>query len=382
MMKRLVFLAVTFFSASALFAQLSPQIRAELEYALYDSIAADSATIVTPEDRAALAEAYYRLGQNDYAIKLAHSVSTQPSAMLVSAKCYATARTSDSVCFYLEKYLSHPDKLPRPAILLDTAFAKMQKESCWKTIWKKEWFPQPTLEEEYTQQIAAERYNEVLDQIHDLGAKADKYLFWHAEALIGLGQEKDALKILRTARTEQELALRWTLEHQATRDRAALETAGQYSARCGRCFAGMKMQAISAYNAGEKEFAQKQLDKYLPVYYMDAEALCLQAQIQADATRYLDALATSNLAMNYSPQYAPAALLRGNVLYEVGNWELSAKMYQQYLDWKGGSADVYYKLGNALLNAGNRQQACREMEFAKHFGSLPAVEFYRQHCLK
>ena len=31
-------------------------------------------------------------------------------------------------CFYLEKYLSHPDKLPRPAILLDTAFAKMQKE--------------------------------------------------------------------------------------------------------------------------------------------------------------------------------------------------------------------------------------------------------------
>ena len=142
------------------------------------------------------------------------------------------------------------------------------------------------------------------------------------------------------------------------------------------------MLAISAYNTSDFADAQKHLDKYLAIYYMDAEALCLQARILADQSRFLDALEVSNNAMKFSPQYAPAALLRGDIFCQVNNWELAAKMYQQYLDWKGGSADVYFKLGNALLNAGNRTQACREMEFAKHFGSLPAVDFYRLHCLK
>lgn len=376
------FLPVCFLCAHTVSAQLSPKIQAETEYGLYPNIIADSASITTAEDRAALAEAYYRTGRTDYAAQVAHSALGQPYALLVAAKCFAIAGTKDSACNYLSQYLAQPDKLPRAKILLDTVFAKMQKEACWKAIWKQEWYPQPTEQDKLSQLIAAGRYDETLDQIQNKGSQADKFTYWKAEALIGLGQDRDALKVLRNARTEQELALRWKMEHASAHDRTALQVAQQYSARCGRCITAEKMLAISAYNTSDFADAQKHLDKYLAIYYMDAEALCLQARILADQSRFLDALEVSNNAMKFSPQYAPAALLRGDIFCQVNNWELAAKMYQQYLDWKGGSADVYFKLGNALLNAGNRTQACREMEFAKHFGSLPAVDFYRLHCLK
>ncbi len=382
MIKRLMFLLVSFLATNTIFAQSSPRLEAELQYGLYERMIYSNDPNASAEDRATIALAYFQLGNRDSAQKIAYSSVPQPRALICLAKCYASAEITDSVCVYLEKYLGQPDKMPKAEILLDTTFAKMEKETCWKALWKQEWYPQATAEDEFTLLINSERYNQVLDDLERMGTKAEKYQYFRAKALNGIGQEKDALKILRNARSARELALRWELEDKAGRNKAANQTSEQHLTKCGNCYSGMKMRAISAFKTGDRETAEKYIAKYLAVYYMDAEALNLKATMEFDKGRYLDALETSNQSLLFAPNYAPTVLLRGDIFCKVNNWEHAANMYQQYLDWKGNSADVYYKLGIALLNAGKKQQACREMEFAKHFGSVPAVEFYRQHCLR
>ena len=382
MMKRLAFGVVRFCLCNGLFAQTSPQIEAELQYSLYRQIADKAELISSAGDLGALAEAYYYLQMRDSSALTARKAADEPRSQICLARYFAQIGVSDSCCIYLNKYLSNTDKMHKAKIVLDTAFARIEKEMCWKAIWKQDWYPQPTAEDEYALLISTGRYTQVLDELQTLGTKAHKYSYYKAEALREKGQEKEALSALRDARTQRELALKWELENTLGRDKPAANSAKRLLTRCHNCAEGMKKLGISAYKIGDTEVATKQIDAYLAIYYMDTEALYIKALMQSDSKQYLNALETTAQALHYSPQHAPSVLLRGDIFCQVNNWEYAANMYSQYLDWKGSSADVYYALGVALLKAGKKQQACREMEFAKHFGSLPAIDFYRAHCLK
>ncbi|MDR2835912.1 MAG: hypothetical protein LBV69_06940, partial [Bacteroidales bacterium] len=73
-------------------------------------------------------------------------------------------------------------------------------------------------------------------------------------------------------------------------------------------------------------------------------------------------------------------LLRADIFYDYGQWNLAKNDYSMYLDFYPKQADVYYKTGMCWLNLRMTEKACYNLKKAVQLRYVKAQRKYYDNC--
>jgi len=314
-------------------------------------------------------EIYYKLEKYDNAIsdfKNAEKLNSN-EGLLQLAKCYAIKKNIDSSIFYLEKYLSQYNKIPKYEITLDKAFEKTKKTEEWKNLWKKTWYSE--VETKINKAIYLKnqgKYLEALDELNSVlkkNKKNHKAYFIKGEIFYAAKNCKNAIKNyskaikIKPKNTEYLIARAKSYNNLKKYKKAENDynTAIKLNPRNIQIYykRALILNKLKKYNEAKNDITIyiKYFDKEIEVFYN-----C--GLIYYNSEDYIGSLKYLNTAIEKNNTNAKYYYARANAYSKAQTYGYAIDDYSMALDLNPNLTDIYLQMGITEQEAGNTENAC------------------------
>ncbi len=316
----------------------------------------------------------------------ANAVSTGAGDFGLS-RIYALRREASTSMYHLASCLHSPFRRTEKEIMLDP----IENSPEWRNFWKEARFStyeKSIAEMEYY--YSAGRKEEAESVLSVLGREyAGTEGYRYAASLVSMMGSKysDAVRQFSALIAENpgnERYLRLLAEAQVASGNAAGASV-TYTKLIDSQVPDAKLFADRAgcfLKTGETNRARTDIRRFLELYPDDTEALRLAGKIENAAGDNLAAIAmyTDNLKLH--PDDPRCYTDRGDAYFLARSWKLAADDYSMALDLSPINGNAWLNKGIALLNTGNRDDACNDFRMALKHGNRRAAEYISANCLK
>jgi tetratricopeptide (TPR) repeat protein len=336
-------------------------------------------------------EAYMYSGDYDAAIK-DFSTSGQIShkqEFLWLAKCYALKGDTDYAIANLRSHLASSSRLPEDDIKTDPAFDALQLSNGWYDLWQEEWY---TGEENDVRSalrlMNTDRLDEAMEVINTSirGGNSTSQAFF-ARGSINFRKENYAVSVSDFTKAISEngdnadyFFSRGYANLKAGNKAAAVEDFTRSLQIRPGLFRALIGRAEANAAAGSYSAAIRDVETYLLYFENDQEAVFMCGNYLTETGNYLDALRCFNINLDKDKNNPVYYRQRGrtNLLahtYRSAIYDLTMSLD---LDPRDGKTWLY--LGIALLDTGNREDACSCFNKAQGLGESEAIRYIVDNC--
>lgn len=316
---------------------------------------------------------------------------TENSGEYGLAKAYALAGDPATSLYHLETSMKSSFRKSEKEIMLDPAFEKIESRPEWRLFWKKDWYSVVEMKiSEIEFYIKAGDLEEAKNQLAEL----EKDYRGHALATFGSslieiasGKYGDATGKL-TGLLSSEPANEKYLRALASAQLGASNYSGAsvtYSKLISMEVpdADLYLMRAECYRkTGERMKAMNDINKYLSWYPGSKEALSLAGKTESTLGNNLKALEYLSENVRIHPNDPECYIDRGDSYFLSRSWKWAINDYSMSLDLQPRNPDVWLSKGIALLNSGNRDDACHDFREAFSLGNKKAVEYISKYCIK
>jgi tetratricopeptide (TPR) repeat protein len=307
------------------------------------------------------------------------------------ARIYALKGDAATAVYHLELSMRSSFKKAEKEILLDPAFSSIENRQEWKQFWKKEWY---SMEEQGLSEIeyyvAAGKIDESKEVLSGLKkSNDDNAELQYAGALIeyGAGNYPQAMKAaagLNDSNPHNEKYLRLLAKVQtAVSDAAGASSTYTQLLNSGVADAGLYLLRAECYNkTGESDKALNDVKKYLEIYPQNSAALSLAGKVEAKSGDNLQALQYFSQNLKLHPNDPECYIDRANSYFISKSWDMAINDYSMSLDLKPDNSDAWLNKGIALLNKGNKEDACHDFRKAFSLGNKRVSDYISRNCIK
>ena len=120
---------------------------------------------------------------------------------------------------------------------------------------------------------------------------------------------------------------------------------------------------VSSMHLGDLEQAQDYFNQAISINEEAVYADMAKAYLAQTTSEYSSALGIVGEILEKSPLFSEAILLKGNLLYGMGEYQQAASVFNQYTELKPRAAYVKYFLIKSLLKANDYEAAEREVDW-------------------
>jgi tetratricopeptide (TPR) repeat protein len=339
----------------------------------------------------ALGECYYHAMQYDEALAVFTSslLRDKAEAQLYAARVYAVTGHPDRATEYLQKYLSHRDKLPEWELELDPALEKMGRSKEWRMLWERQWY---TVAERKAGEAAAlirrKKYAEALavaDEALVAEKNAGRLYALRAQAYEGLGQYEPALESYRNAirlssTTSEYYSAAAAVAVRLKKYDVALDYIRQ-AVRLTPYRLDVYLQRASVLRlAGQYEEARKDIRFYSTYFPADHKALYEMGLAETKAGNPLSAIDCLTVLIERDNTSSAYFAARAAAFIEAGNYRRADEDLSQALDLDPRSPEIWLQKGVALYREDDAEEACHCWKKALGLGSREAANYIYKYC--
>jgi len=314
-------------------------------------------------------ENYYKLEKYNNAIsdfKNAEKLNSK-KGVLQLAKCYAITNNIDSSIFYLEKYLSQYDKIPKSEIKLDKAFEKIKNTEKWQNLWKKNWYSE--VETKINKAIYLKKQEKYLEALSELNSvlkknkRNHKAYFIKGEVFYATGNYKDAIKnyskaIKNQPKNTQYLLARAKSYNDIKKHKKALDDYSSVLIINPENIQIYYKRALIFNELKRYLNAKNDISIYIQYFNRDSEVFYNCGLIYYNSEDYIGSLKYFNTAITKNNTNAKYYYARANAYSKTQTYDYAINDYSTALDINPSLTDIYLQMGIAEQEAGNMENAC------------------------
>jgi tetratricopeptide (TPR) repeat protein len=307
------------------------------------------------------------------------------------ARVYSIKGDPPTSVYHLEINLGSSLRKQEKEILLDPAFGNVENSTEWRRLWKKEWYSKSEKVlseiEYYTTAGKIDESKALLNEIRSEFPGSDDAVYAEAIINVASGKYSDASVIaerLAAAHPDSEKYLRLLAKSQTldSNPSGALVTCTRLL-ELGVADAQLYLFRAECYRkTGEIEKAQADVEKYLELYPADKNALSMAGKLKAASGDNLKAIEFFSGNIKLHPGDPECYIDRANSYFIAKSWQWAADDYGMALDLKPGNADAWLNKGIALLNSGNKEDACHDFTRAMSLGNKKASDYISRNCIR
>lgn len=338
-------------------------------------------------------EAYLISGQTGAAIKdfSAANGLVSGSGYHGLARAYITENDFEKAVSCLRHHLESEFKIPRRDILTDPAFAKLENTDEWRQLWNTDWYTrldEAVSEVEYyirTGKIADGEA--VLSEVENIYSEKPEIMYLKGLIESARNNTSESIQYLAEAvNTDNPDYAVWKLyidllDRNGDNLRAANE--------CDNALSWYPEQTELIYlkaenlrRANDREKAMEVSMQYLDLY-PDGELANRQAGLIAgDLGEYTRALNYFSKNIENYPGKAQCFTDRADIYLKIKSYDAAIYDYSMALDLWPRDSEAYYRKGLALINTGNKEEACHDFMMALRFGNKKASAMISKHCIR
>ena len=341
---------------------------------------------------------YVTLGESFYLIDryveaaryfaFADSVRTNPEAQLYAARAYAMLQQNAKAVEWLQKYLSHREKLSESEIMLDPAFEKIERSREWRELWDREWYNAADRREaEATAFLRRNRHTDALAIIDAEISRASTARFHalRAKVFAAMEQHEPAHESAQTAVRMRNnnpdyfvdaanIALR------VKKYDVALENINR-AIRLEPYQLEHYLQRASILRMNQRyDDARNDINFYFKYFPDDTKAIFQMGLAETDAGNPLGGIEYFTILIENdrsSPEYFIA---RANALLKSNNFVLAGADLSQALDLDPTLPEAWHKKGISLQLENKLEDACYFWRKALGMGYREAAEYIYKFC--
>lgn len=306
------------------------------------------------------------------------------------AKLYAAMEFEDEAINYLTKYFENNlQSLYYFQIIQQKEFQKIEKTSSWRIFWETNHYNKNYLcFEEIIQLQINNKHEEALDKLNKISENSYSYLknYYLAKSYYYSNDLKNANKYIELSVSQnkkhlESQKLKFIIEKERNKyfkSISTLESISKYD-NYDRQIIFDKSEIY--FLLGENEKAKEEISYYLKFFSKNKEALLLKSKIDIALNNNNDALISLNkMIVSDEDLNKEAYLLRADIFYDYGNWELAQKDYSMLLDINPKEGEIYYKYGICWLNLKMTGKACHNLKKAVQLRYKKAQKDYYRNC--
>ncbi|MFO8022691.1 MAG: tetratricopeptide repeat protein [Perlabentimonas sp.] len=305
------------------------------------------------------------------------------------AKTHASMHDFQSALTELERHLSRIPRETEASIILDTAFNNLKQTDEWKEFWLNDWYtPHERFLAEVEYYFSRKEWNYALELLNErLDGRAGRHNLYalRGEAFYNVGSykaaEADFMQALkRNKRNHEYMAWRAKALMQIGKDRRALKLLNNAIEHSGGEPAYFLNRARIFANNDDYQNAVDDVKHYLTFFPKDIDAISSYAIYLIKAGIHINSLFQLGKLIKANPKKPSYYQLRGNVYMQSGNWNVAEIDFNKALELGQKTPELYVQRGICRQHLNRIKEACSDWQQAVKLGSFKAQELIYKHC--
>lgn len=332
--------------------------------------------------------------QNDYIKAIAvlkdyYKSYTSNDVAFSLSQIYAQIGFEEEAIFWLEEYFNKNNKpLFYSQIIGNKEFTNIENTESWKTFWNKNNYNKNYLPfEEALYLLKMQKYDEATTLLKSFPDNSFSYYKYYLMSKIYFDLEDYNLaykNIKLSLENNKKFVEANYLKSEIEKITKKYELA---SAEIDYLLKQDTYNANNLYKKAEilyltKNYAQAEIfvEKYLKNFSTNKEALFLKAKINLELNRKELAIICLNTLLIDGSLHKEYYELRGNILYDFGEWNLAKNDFSMSLDIDPQQGEMYYKSGICWLKMNQNEKACYNLKQAVQLRYQKAQKDYYKNC--
>ncbi|MFP4557361.1 MAG: tetratricopeptide repeat protein [Bacteroidales bacterium] len=305
------------------------------------------------------------------------------------ARTYATMNDPSNALKELERHLSRIPRESEATILLDTTFKRLKNTDEWKEFWLNDWYtPNERFLAEVDYHFSRNEWNYALELLNErLDGKKGRHNLYalRGEAFYNMGSYKAAeadfkQALKRNRRNFNYMAWRARALMQIGRERRALKLINKAIEQSGGKPSYFLHRAQIFGNIDNYGEAVDDLKHYLSFYPRNIDAVTLYANYLIKAGKHIEALFQLGKLIKAHPEKPTYYQLRANVYMQSSNWNVAEQDINKALELGESTAALYLQRGICRQHLSRIKEACSDWQQAVKLGSFKAQELIYKYC--
>ena len=305
------------------------------------------------------------------------------------SKIYAGLAFEDEAIFWLEQYFNNnKNPLFYSQIIINQEFNNINNTQLWKDFWNTNPYPKNYSDyENIDYLIHSTKYDEALQTLNLISDNQYSYLKNYYLALIDYKSSdyKEAynyinLSVQKNQNFLSAQKLKFQIEKELKKYETAKKTAIFLLKKDSFCAENYYEKAEIQYLLKNYDESYESINYFLNFFQSDKKALLLKSKVEIALGNKTDALITLNTILLDKSLNYESHLLRANILYEYGMWDIAKNDFSMALDVEPKNGETYYKYGMCWLNLNMTEKACYNLKKAVQLRFKKAQNPYFKNC--
>lgn len=305
------------------------------------------------------------------------------------AEIYAHNKDWKEAGIWLTKHLTSKYKKNPGAIKIDKFFTEFSSTKEWNDIWMKDWYSELETKIAEAEYLAyKEKYDralEVSDEVLEM--KKDCYKIYFLRALVynKIGDIKNRVYSLKMVTKLLPDDKKYSFEYA----KAMLDD-GKFKKSLLQFEKTIKLDqynpslyyylALAYYRYNDYKNATKYVEYYRIISPDDGDGIWLAGYIYKDNGEFEKAVEEFDYGINLRLGRVGYFIGKGEALYNLQRYNLSAFAFTQALDLSPNDGKIYYERGLAYFDGNDRVKACKDWSKASQLGYFQADDLKLINC--